>query len=81
MIDEEWIYAHRARALSPDHPFIRGIWRNGAIPAAMASATAATTSRKRGSPALPGSIDRSSTAMAFAEGGMAWMKCSPEKGR
>ncbi|MFT9442258.1 MAG: pyruvate:ferredoxin (flavodoxin) oxidoreductase [Acetobacter papayae] len=28
MIDDELVYAHRARALSPDHPFIRGTWQN-----------------------------------------------------
>ncbi|MCS7351069.1 MAG: pyruvate:ferredoxin (flavodoxin) oxidoreductase [Anaerolineae bacterium] len=28
MIDEEWIRAHRARGLSPDHPFIRGTAHN-----------------------------------------------------
>ncbi|HXG01593.1 MAG TPA: pyruvate:ferredoxin (flavodoxin) oxidoreductase, partial [Bacteroidota bacterium] len=28
MIDDEWIRAHRARALSPDHPFIRGTAQN-----------------------------------------------------
>ena len=28
MIDEEWIRAHRARALSPDRPFIRGTAHN-----------------------------------------------------
>jgi Pyruvate/2-oxoacid:ferredoxin oxidoreductase delta subunit len=28
MIDDDLVYAHRARALSPDHPFIRGTWQN-----------------------------------------------------
>ncbi|MBI2168883.1 MAG: pyruvate:ferredoxin (flavodoxin) oxidoreductase [Actinobacteria bacterium] len=28
LLDEEWIGAHRARALSPDHPFIRGTAQN-----------------------------------------------------
>ncbi len=28
MIDEELVYAHRSRALSPDHPFIRGTSQN-----------------------------------------------------
>jgi len=28
MIQDEWVQAHRARALSPDHPFIRGTAQN-----------------------------------------------------
>lgn len=28
MIDDEWVFAHRARALTPDHPFIRGTSQN-----------------------------------------------------
>ena len=28
MIDDGWVYEHRARALSPDHPFIRGTAQN-----------------------------------------------------
>ncbi|MGA8660473.1 MAG: pyruvate:ferredoxin (flavodoxin) oxidoreductase [Chthoniobacterales bacterium] len=28
MFEESWIYQHRARALSPDHPFIRGTAQN-----------------------------------------------------
>ncbi|NVN02734.1 pyruvate:ferredoxin (flavodoxin) oxidoreductase [Asaia spathodeae] len=28
MIDEDLVRAHRARALSPDNPFIRGTWQN-----------------------------------------------------
>jgi len=28
MIDDSWVQAHRARALSPDHPFIRGTAQN-----------------------------------------------------
>jgi pyruvate-ferredoxin/flavodoxin oxidoreductase len=28
MIDDKWVQAHRARALSPDHPFIRGTAQN-----------------------------------------------------
>jgi len=28
MIDDEWVYAHRSRALNPDNPFIRGTAQN-----------------------------------------------------
>ena len=28
MIDDEWVYAHRSRALTPDNPFIRGTAQN-----------------------------------------------------
>jgi pyruvate-ferredoxin/flavodoxin oxidoreductase len=28
LIDDQWVRAHRARALSPDHPFIRGTAQN-----------------------------------------------------
>jgi pyruvate-ferredoxin/flavodoxin oxidoreductase len=28
MIDDQWVYAHRARALSPDHPVLRGSAQN-----------------------------------------------------
>ncbi|MFQ5690328.1 MAG: pyruvate:ferredoxin (flavodoxin) oxidoreductase, partial [Gemmatimonadota bacterium] len=28
MIDEEWVFAHRRRALSPDHPVVRGTAQN-----------------------------------------------------
>lgn len=28
MIDDEWVHAHRARALSPDHPVLRGSAQN-----------------------------------------------------
>ena len=28
MIDDQWVHAHRARALSPDHPVLRGSAQN-----------------------------------------------------
>ena len=28
MIDDEFVFAHRSRGLSPDHPFIRGAAQN-----------------------------------------------------
>ncbi len=62
-------------------PTTRGGAGNGAVPAAIASLTAATTSRYSGSPALPGSLVRSSTAMALTVGGSAATKRSTANGR
>jgi pyruvate-ferredoxin/flavodoxin oxidoreductase len=28
MIDDEWVFAHRKRAMSPDHPVLRGTAQN-----------------------------------------------------
>jgi hypothetical protein len=62
-------------------PMILGNERNGALPLAVASLIAVTTSRYRGSPTLPGSLVRSRTATLLTVAGNAAMKCSTEKGR
>ena len=54
---------------------------NGACPAATASASAVTTSWYSGSPAAPGSLVRSSTAIVLTVAGSASTKCSTANGR